>query len=113
MKRYFNKDDNTYNNYCDNIDESYMVEIPDNGKPYGLVNGIVIDISETDDYKAKIAEEEKTIRKTELLEQIKDLDIKRIRAGFEPSIKNETTGETYLEYYTNQIQVLREQFGSL
>ena len=50
MKRYFNLNNNTYNNYCDNIDVSYMVEIPDDNKPYGFINNIVSNISQTDDY---------------------------------------------------------------
>lgn len=55
MIRFFNRNDSTYNNYTDVIDNSYMVEIPDDGKPYGLIDGIVQDISNTTDYKNKIA----------------------------------------------------------
>lgn len=76
-------------------------------------NGEIVDISDTDEYRIKIEKIEKQVRNMTLLEQIKELDTKRIRAGFEPSIKDETTGETYLEYYTNQIQVLRAQLESL
>lgn len=113
MKRYFNLNDNTYNHYCDEIEPSYMVEIPDDGKPYGMVNGEIIDISETDEYKLNIAAKEKESKINELTEQINEIDKKRIRAGFEPAIKDEITGQTYLEYYTAQIIELRNQISSL
>lgn len=45
--------------------------------------------------------------------QIDDLDKKRIRAGFEPSVKDETTGQTWLDYYTSQILDLRAQIVTL
>lgn len=45
--------------------------------------------------------------------QINELDIKRIRAICEPSIKNEATGETWLEYYNAQIFELRSQIQAL
>ena len=45
--------------------------------------------------------------------QINELDLKRIRAVCEPSIKDETTGETWLEYYNAQILDLRSQIQTL
>jgi len=45
--------------------------------------------------------------------QIDELDKKRIRAGFEPTLKDETSGQTWLEYYTLQIQDLRDQIAAL
>lgn len=48
-----------------------------------------------------------------LQSQIDELDKKRIRAGFEPTVKNEATGQTWLEYYTEQIQDLRNQIANL
>ena len=51
MKRYFDLRNNTFDNRCDDYNEPYMVEIPYNGKPYGFVNGEVVDISETQEYK--------------------------------------------------------------
>lgn len=113
MKRFFNLKDNTFNNYCDDIDPSYMVEIPDDGKPYGIANGAVVDISKTNEYTAKMAEQEKALQITNLQSQIDDLDKKRIRAGFEPSVKDESTGQTWLEYYNLQIADLREQISQL
>ena len=48
-----------------------------------------------------------------LKQQIEELDKKRIRAICEPSIKDTTTGETWLEYYNSQIETIREQIQTL
>ena len=45
----------------------------------------------------------------DILSQINDLDTKRIRAICEPEVKDSETGETWLEYYTKQIALLREK----
>lgn len=45
--------------------------------------------------------------------QIKALDIKRIRAIAEPSIKDEATGLTWLDYYNQQITDLRTQLTGI
>ena len=65
MKRYFDLNLKTDNNFCDAIDPSYMVEIPNDGKPYGLVNNKVVDISKTPDYIAKQLEEAKEAKLAE------------------------------------------------
>lgn len=70
-------------------------------------NGVIVDISNTDEYKAKITENEKTSKKAELQTQMNALDLKCIRALREGGIKDETTGQTWLEYYNNQILELR------
>jgi len=66
-----------------------------------------------DEISAYNAQQAKTLQKSDLTAQINELDLKRIRAGFEPAVKDETTGETYLEYYTNQIILLRNEISSL
>ena len=72
MIRYFDLSKLTDNNYCDVI-ESYMVEIPNDGKPYGLVDGEVKDISQTPEYIAEqehqkaLIQDKKTITKRQLL----------------------------------------------
>lgn len=48
-----------------------------------------------------------------LITNIQDLDFKRIRALCEPSIKDEETGETWLDYYNTQISDLRNQLQTL
>ena len=49
----------------------------------------------------------------EINEELNGLDIKRIRAICEPSIKDEETGETWLDYYNAEIQSLRNQIQDL
>lgn len=78
-----------------------------------IQNEEIIDVSSTSEYQAKILSTQNGIKKAELTAQINELDLKRIRAGFEPTVKDETTGETYLEYYTNQIIALRNELNSL
>jgi len=48
-----------------------------------------------------------------LQKQIEELDKKCIRAMREPSVKDETAGQTWLEFYTEQIQELRNQLAQL
>lgn len=49
----------------------------------------------------------------ELEFRFKEIDIKRIRAICEPSVKDETTGQTWLAYYNAQILDLRSQIQTL
>lgn len=53
------------------------------------------------------------VRKANLQAQIDELDKKSIRALREPSVKDESTGQTWLEFYNAQIQDLREQLASI
>ena len=59
MKRYFDLRENTYNNYCDDIDSTYMVEIPDDGRPYGVKDAEVVDISQDSAFLASQVEARK------------------------------------------------------
>lgn len=61
--------------------------------------------------KAQIEAQEK--RKTEIIEALAELDSKRIRAVCEPSIKDEETGKTWLDYYNAEITALRAELASL
>ncbi len=76
-------------------------------------NNRIIDITGTDDYKSKISAAEKTEKTNNLELQISELDRKRIRAICEPSVKDETTGQTWLEYYNLQVQALRIELLAL
>jgi len=49
----------------------------------------------------------------QLYKEIENLDKKRIRAICEPSIKDEETGETWLDYYNGQVQLLRARIQEL
>ena len=42
-----------------------------------------------------------------------EIDFKRIRAIAEPQLKDEVSGQTWLEFYTNQISDLRAQISAL
>lgn len=63
------------------------------------------------DRQKEIEEIEKQIE--QINEELNNLDTKRIRAVCEPSIKNEETGETWLDYYNSQIVKLRQQIQEL
>lgn len=52
-------------------------------------------------------------RMDEIKSELEDLDTKRIRAVCEDEIKNERTGETWLDYYNSQIYDLRVEYKSL
>jgi len=61
----------------------------------------------------RIQAEEINIQIEKLNTQINELDIKRIRAICEPSIKDETTGETWLDYYNSQVAQIRKNIQDL
>lgn len=73
-----------------------------------FVNGVFVDES-TSEYNLN----QKLSTKESLQIQLEEFDTKRIRAGFEPSVKDETTGQTWLEYYTQKIQEIRTQINQL
>ena len=60
--------------------------------------------------KNKIVSLEKTTKIANLQSQI---DEKRILAICEPTVKDEATGQTWLEYYNLQVQDLRNQIVAL
>ena len=49
----------------------------------------------------------------EINDKLSVLDLKRIRAVCEDEIRNEKTGETWLDFYNSQIYDLRTQLNSL
>lgn len=80
---------------------------------WDIVNNKFTDITDTDAYNTEITARENSIKKEELKAQIIELDQKRIRALAEPEIKDESTGQTWLTYYTEQIIALRTELYSL
>lgn len=78
-----------------------------------IKNNSIIDIQETEAYKLKVSLSEKEAKILSLQSQIDELDKKRIRAICEPSIKDETTGQTWLEYYNLQVLDLRNQIAEI
>ena len=65
------------------------------------------------DYEKIVHDREIKARKLEILDQLNELDTKRIRAVCENEVKDETTGQTWLEYYNAQIVELRKQLAGL
>lgn len=52
-------------------------------------------------------------RKEELMMELNELDNKRIRAICENSVKDEETGETWLDYYNNRTIEVRNELQQL
>lgn len=73
----------------------------------------IVDISESEEYKDKILFEQNILKKNELQSKLNELDMKSIRAMRELEIKDTETGQTWLEYYTLQIQDLRMQIAGI
>lgn len=76
-------------------------------------NNELVNISDTQEYMTRILEKEKAKQIIYLQSQVDELDQKRIRAVCEPSVKDESTEQTWLEYYNLQIQELRNQIAEL
>lgn len=69
MKRYFNLNTLSDRGEADDIDASYMVEVPNDGKPYGLRNGEVICLENDPEYIA----EQKAIAKQPVVKEYADI----------------------------------------
>lgn len=95
------------------IDEEIAREIDLNLDKYRYQNGNIVDISDTQEYQDKLLLSENVSKKADLQLQIEEIDLKRIRAIAEPELKDAENGLTWLEYYTQQIQELREQIANL
>lgn len=68
---------------------------------------------ENPNYESIVARRRVQERTAEIKANLNALDVKRIRAMLEPSVKDETTGETWLEYYNAQVFALREELKEL
>ena len=86
-------DDKTWEEYCN--------------KPtsWDIINGKFVDKKDSQAHLEYLNE----IHNKEIEDKIFELDKKRIRAIAEPCLRNQETGETWLEYYTLKIQELRTQ----
>ncbi|MBQ8168682.1 hypothetical protein IJZ97_04615, partial [bacterium] len=81
--------------------------------PYEVVeNGEIVDLRGTEEYEAEQARILKEKRIEEIQEELKTLDQKRIRAICEPYELRED-GKTWLEYYNEQVILLREELNLL
>ena len=77
---------------------------------YSFINNNWVKLSE-DEAKAKQLTIQNAIRLDEIQAELDELDIKRIRAIAEPSLKDEET--TWLEYYNTKISELRNEYAEL
>ena len=98
-----------YKNYVF-VDIDYSTFDPEK---YTVVDGVLTDISQTEEYKTKEAEAQKASKTAELTSKIEELDKKRVRAIAEPSLRDTESGQTWLEYYNEQIKTLRNQIELL
>ncbi len=71
------------------------------------------EIVENPDYEQIIKKKQTEEKKVKILEQLDDLDKKRIRAICEDEIKDEASNQTWLEFYNAQIYDLRLQLKEL
>ncbi len=65
-------------------------------------------IVENPKYSEILQEQEAIEHNSKILEKLNELDAKRIRALCEMEIKDEESGETWLEYYNKQISETRK-----
>lgn len=86
-------------------------ELDSNKENFEIQNKALVDISNTETYLAAKTEKENAARKFEIQTQIDELDKKRIRAIAEPALKDPQNDQTWLEYYTQQIQALRVEMA--
>lgn len=84
-----------------------LFDYQNNMEKYKVENGKLADISQTDEYRAIIAEE----RKKEIETELETLDIKCIRAMREGGQDDE--GTPFIDKYQAQISALREEYNSL
>lgn len=96
-----------------NITKEVAEDIEENPDKYKKVESFLVDISNTDEYKEFLKNKEIEKRKIEIERELLELDSKRVRAICEPSIKDETTGETWLDYYNTKVLDLRKELSEL
>lgn len=95
------------------ITEEKAQEIDNDLDKFRYINEEIVDISDTQEYLDKQSQREKDKKIADFKSQIEELDKKRIRALAEPLLKDAQSGQTWLEYYTQQIIALRAQISSL
>ena len=93
----------------DTLETSVVSDLGNLGKDEMLYSDYLL----SDEYENYLIEQEKKDKINALLEQIKTLDEKRMRAVCEPSVKDEITGQTWLDYYNSQINVLRQKLSEV
>lgn len=92
------------------ISEEIYNKFNEDSRYYIYQNGKII---ENPNYENLIKEENILKSIAEIQEKLDTLDTKRIRAVCEDEIKDEKTGETWLDYYNSMIYDLRIELKSL
>lgn len=120
---YVIKEDKLYE-YGDNVTKAW--NFPDEAKElpgvemfyfenhkeqFVLRDGILVDISGTEEYLSKLEVKDKTLRIEEIKAELEVLDIKCIRAIREGG--NDDDGVPFLEKYQSEINNLREELNTL
>ena len=100
-------DDNVIN--CEVSADVFNSFISDNLK-YCYSNGKIISNPNYENEKQKFFINE---RIAEIYKELETLDTKRIRAVCEDEVKDDKTGETWLDYYNSQVYDLRVELASL
>ena len=81
-------------------------------EPWEIIkDGSVFD--NTEQWQTEQAEKKRQFDIQKIKSELAELDSKRIRAICENETKDAETGETWLDYYNNQIRELRSQLASL
>ena len=78
-----------------------------------IKNGEIFDLRNDINYQEQQLQVQVGLNKESIKMQIEELDKKRIRAICEPQIKDNQTGETWLEYYNLQIINLRQELADI
>ncbi len=80
------------------------LEIKETNRPI-----VDFEFADTQEYQERKAKEEREERMAIIKKELEELDTKRIRAVCENEIKDEQTGQTWLEYYNERVRDLRSQ----
>ena len=104
----FHEDKGVLENTLKFTPEYADLEIQETERP--IVNFRFADTPEYEEEQAQVA---KRKRIDEIKFELRQLDESRIRAIAEPSIKDEETGETWLEYYNGLVLQLRAELNEL
>lgn len=95
------------------VSKEMALDILNNPEKYKIIDKKFVDISDTEEYTQYLKRKEIELRKSEIEQKLLELDSKRIRAICEPSVKDETTGETWLDYYNSEVERLRTELKEL
>ena len=117
----FNYDLNTELMLKDGYKPVLSAELPDSDRQYELsytetaenIIEVINYLESEEEYQNRKNNENLQIDIDLLNSKIVELDLKRIRAVCEPSVKDENTGETWLEFYNAQVLDLRNQINTL